>query len=246
VTTTARPPALILIRHGESEFNVRGLMTGWADAPLTAKGRQQAHDAGRELSRTGAVPDIVYASLLRRAEQTTGCLLQGWEHAGHPVRARWQLNERHLGQLQGLDKHAIKERWGNPQRHRWRSDPMALPPPLASDDLRHPSHDPRFGALSDDEMPAAERICDVRRRVLMVWGAEIVPQLYRGRGVTVVAHRDSLRVLIAAVEGLGAGVFADISVPHATPRAYRICGRTLTADGPGPGCARQPVPSDCG
>src|SRR5579864_7845606 len=126
----AAAPNLVLVRHGESEWNVRGLATGWADVPLTARGREQAAAAGRQLAADGLRADVLYTSTLRRAQQTAVCLLDAWGVAPGSVIALWQLNERHVGQLQGLDKPTIKRRWGNRQRHRWRSDFDALPPPL--------------------------------------------------------------------------------------------------------------------
>lgn len=215
---------LVLIRHGESDWNARGLITGWADASLTAGGRDQAATTGRQLAAEDLHPDLVYTSALRRAQQTAACLLAGWGAPTPPVIALWQLNERHLGQLQGLDKDAIRRRWGNAERQRWRSDPTALPPPLHPGDPRHPRHDPRFGAVPARRLPAAETIEHLRLRVLECWRGRIVPQLRSGRRVTVVAHRDSLRVLITELEGIDAADFASLEVPPASPRIYTFSG----------------------
>lgn len=217
---------VILMRHGESDWNSRGLATGWADAGLTQRGRMQAAAAGDLLLTAGAVPDVLFASALRRAAQTAEHLLGSLPEATRPaVIERWQLNERHLGQLQGLDKETIKRRWGNAESRRWRSDPDALPPPLSRADRRHPRHDPRFARLEPALLPSAERIVDIASRVLACWRGEIVPRLLEGERVLVVAHRDSLRVLIAEIEGLGS--LPEIRVPHALPRPYSVTNAVL-------------------
>jgi 2,3-bisphosphoglycerate-dependent phosphoglycerate mutase len=163
--------------------------------------------------------------MLSRARDTATCLIDAWGQPRAETIALWQLNERHLGALQGLDKQAIRDRWGNAQRHRWRSDFAALPPPLDRDDPRHPRHDPRYRHLPGHVVPGAERIEDLRRRVLGVWNAIIASDLAAGRHVAVVAHRDSLRVLISALESVQDSRFADIDVPPAYPRIYAVRGK---------------------
>jgi 2,3-bisphosphoglycerate-dependent phosphoglycerate mutase len=219
---------LVLVRHGESEWNARGLATGWADVALTARGRRQAAAAGRQLASEGQEVDIAFTSVLVRARETTEHLLDAWGHKTIPVLELWRLNERHLGQLQGLEKQAIKARWGNAARHRWRSELEALPPPLARDDPRHPRNDPRFGTLPQELLPGSERIADLRRRVLGVWRTELAPTLAGGRRVVVVAHRDSLRVLIAELERIDDAQFSEIGVPAGVPRSYRVSGTALS------------------
>lgn len=215
---------LFLVRHGESEWNARGLATGWADVALTARGRRQAALAGTRLAEEGKAVDIAFTSMLSRARETTEHLLDAWGYQSVPVVELWQLNERHLGQLQGLGKQAIKDRWGNAARQRWRSDFDALPPPLDATDPRHPRHDPRFDALAAQRLPASERIADLRRRVLGVWRCQIAPALAAGSHVVVVAHRDSLRVLIAELERIDDALFPEITVPPAVPRIFRVGG----------------------
>ncbi|MHB1833691.1 MAG: 2,3-bisphosphoglycerate-dependent phosphoglycerate mutase [Solirubrobacteraceae bacterium] len=226
---------LVLVRHGESEFNARGLATGWADVSLTARGREQAAAAGRWLASEGLAADVAFTSMLARARQTTDRMLDAWGYGDITVTELWQLNERHLGQLQGLDKQAIKDRWGNPARRRWRSDFAALPPPLHVDDPGHPRNDPRFRSVADSLLPGSERIADVRRRVLDVWRSRLAPELAAGRRMVVVAHRDTLRLLIAELEGLHDDHFCEIDVPTATPRAYLVCGKArMSAVSAGP------------
>ncbi len=219
------PAMLVLIRHGESEWNARGLTTGWADVPLTARGREQARAAGRVLAANGVRIDVVYTSMLHRAQQTTAAMLGAWGREAPSVRSLHALNERHVGQLQGLTKHQIRERWGNAQRQRWRSDVDALPPPLDLDDPRHPRHHAQFRAIPAQRLPASERVSDLRRRVLTAWRTHIVSDLEAGLDVVIVAHRDSLRVLIAELEAIDPGRFADIEVAPATPRSYAVCGK---------------------
>ncbi len=215
-------PNLVLVRHGESEYNARGLLTGWADPGLTGRGREQSIAAGRRLTIDGACADVAFTSMLARARQTAACLLGAWGRAGIPVTELWELNERHLGQLQGLDKRSIRDRWGNAARRRWRDELDALPPPLRADDPRHPSHDPAFDRVPRRLLPASERLSDLRCRVLAGWRSQIRPALLTGQRVVVVAHRDSLRVLIAELEGLDPGLIAGIAVPPASPRRYRV------------------------
>ena len=217
------PTELVLV-HGESEWNASGLATGWADAPLTARGREQAAATGRWLAERGSPPDAVYTSLLARARETAERLVGAWG-VRPPVVGLWRLNERHLGALQGLDKQTIKQRWGNAQRQRWRSDFSALPPPLHADDPRHPRHDRRYRHVHPHILPAAERIEDLRRQVLACWNQTILPDLRAGRSVTVVAHRDSLRVLIAELDGTADSDFASIQVRPAEPVIYGTCGK---------------------
>ncbi len=212
---------VILMRHGESDWNARGLATGWADTGLTQRGRMQAAAAGHLLAAAGSAPDVLFTSALRRATQTAEHLLGGLPQETRPtVIERWQLNERHLGQLQGLDKDTIKQRWGKAESRRWRSEPDALPPPLSTEDPRHPRHDPRFARLDSELLPSAERIEDLASRVLACWRGEIVPRLLKGEHVVVVAHRDSLRVLIAEIEGLGS--LPEIPVTNALLRPYTV------------------------
>jgi 2,3-bisphosphoglycerate-dependent phosphoglycerate mutase len=219
---------LVLVRHGESEWNARELATGWADVPLTARGREQATAAGLHLAGERQEVDIAFTSMLVRARQTSEHLLDAWGYQRIPLIELWQLNERHVGRLQGLDKQAIKDRWGNAARHRWRSDFTALPPPLGVADPRHPRNDPRFRGLPRQVLPDAERLSDLSRRVLGVWHSLIRPTLGAGRRVVVVAHRDSLRVLIAELEGIAGSRFSEIKVAPADPRFYRVCGKTLS------------------
>lgn len=217
-------PNLVLIRHGESDWNVTGRATGWSDVALTERGRAQAAASGAALAAEGVRFDIIFTSLLRRATQTAARVAAAAHPPRPPVSLLWQLNERHLGQLQGLDKDAIRRRWGNDERRRWRSDPDALPPPLDLRDRRHPRHDARFAAVPERLLPASERISDVRRRVLAAWRAHILPALAIGSTVAVVAHRDSLRVLIMEIERIDIGEFAGVRVPPAEPRGYVLDG----------------------
>lgn len=217
-------PNLVLLRHGESVWNVHGLATGWADVPLTEAGREHAAAAGRTLAAEGLRFDVVYTSMLRRAVDTAACVVDAAAPPPPPVIALWQLNERHVGQLQGLDRDAVKRRWGNERRRRWRADPNALPPPLDDDDPRHPRHDPRFAGLPRPLLPSSERIRDLRRRVLAAWHEQIGPVVRAGGTVAVVAHRDSLRALISELEGIDIGAFANMRIPPATPRRYVLAG----------------------
>ena len=193
--------ALVLVRHGESTWNAAGLLTGWGDPPLTARGRAQARQAGGRLAAGGAVVDVVHTSALRRARQTAGLLLAAAGQPQVPVRADWRWNERHWGALEGLTKADVVARWGNERRRRWRDDPAAVPPPLDAADPRHPALDPRYRRVAPGLLPAGESLQCAAHRVLGAWHELAVRDLDAGRTVVLVGHQAVLTAVAAHVSG---------------------------------------------
>jgi 2,3-bisphosphoglycerate-dependent phosphoglycerate mutase len=217
--------ALILVRHGESEWNARGLLSGWGDPALTARGRAQARHAGRTIAAAGLHVDIAHTSLLTRAQLTAALALQASDNADVDVHTHWRLNERHLGALEGLDKAGVVERWGNSQRRRWRDDPTATPPPLDPGDPRHPQHQRRYQHVPTGDLPAAERRSDLTRRVLAEWHETITADLRAGRNVLVVAHLGTLRAIIAHLQNRSHDPPRQLDIDQARPVVYDIDSR---------------------
>ncbi|MGH8230638.1 MAG: 2,3-bisphosphoglycerate-dependent phosphoglycerate mutase, partial [Steroidobacteraceae bacterium] len=191
---------LVLVRHGQSVWNVANLFTGWADVDLSDKGCEEARQAGRELTRAAIVPDVVFTSLLTRAIRTQWLMLDQMNLLWLPVTRSWRLNERHYGALQGLNKAQTVERHGEAQVKIWRRSYDIAPPPMALDDERHPRFDRRYADVDPQLLPATESLKDTLARVLPYWDQSIVPQLQRGAQVLMVAHGNSLRALVKMLD----------------------------------------------
>src|SRR5215470_14790864 len=187
---------LVLLRHGESEWNSKNQFTGWVDVDLTPRGEDEARRGGELLVERGLLPDVVHTSVLRRAIRTADLALDAAERHWIPVRRSWRLNERHYGALQGKNKAQIREQFGDKQFMAWRRSYDVPPPPIADDDPLSQAADPRYALLPDDLMPRTECLRDVVWRMLPYWYATIVPDLAAGRCVLVVAHGNSLRALV--------------------------------------------------
>lgn len=219
--SSERPP-LVLVRHGESTWNQENRFTGWTDVPLTDTGHEEAREAGRLIREARLVPDVLHTSVLLRAIQSAQDLLEEMDLAWLPVRRSWRLNERHYGGLTGLNKAETAERYGADQVKVWRRSYSTPPPELAPDDDRHPSHDPRYGNLPPELLPATECLADVVARMLPYWYDAIVPDLALGRSVLVVAHGNSLRALMKHLEGLSDEEITEVNLPTGIPRVYRL------------------------
>jgi 2,3-bisphosphoglycerate-dependent phosphoglycerate mutase len=213
---------LVLIRHGESVWNEQNLFTGWFDADLTERGARQASQAGVELLAAGIAPDVVHTSLQVRAIRTANLVLDAMDRLWLPVRRSWRLNERHYGDLQGLDKKATTEKWGKDKVYEWRRSYDTPPPPLALDDERHPRFDPRYADLPMDVLPASECLKDVVERMLPYWYDDIVPDLRAGHSVLVAAHGNSLRALIKHLDGIADADIAELNLPTGAPIRYEL------------------------
>jgi 2,3-bisphosphoglycerate-dependent phosphoglycerate mutase len=217
---------LVLLRHGESEWNAKNLFTGWVDVGLTERGAAEAARSGELLRETGLLPDVVHTSLLRRAIRTADLALDAADRSWLPVRRHWRLNERHYGALQGLDKAATREQYGDEQFMRWRRSYDEPPPPLPDDDQWSQVGDPRYADLLDI-VPRTECLADVVHRMLPYWYDALVPDLRLGRTVLVAAHGNSLRALVKHLDGLGDQEVVGLNIPTGIPLRYDLDPATL-------------------
>ncbi|MBM4358989.1 MAG: phosphoglyceromutase [Deltaproteobacteria bacterium] len=213
---------LILLRHGESEWNALNLFTGWTDVPLSAKGLTEAREAGRMLADAGVLPDVLHTSLLVRAIHTANLALEAAGRSWIPVRRSWRLNERHYGALQGLDKKQTTDRHGKDQVFVWRRSYDVPPPALEAADDRHPRRDARYAELAPDALPPTECLKDVVVRMLPYWYDAIVPDLRAGKVVLVAAHGNSLRALVKHLDGIADDAIAELNIPTGIPRIYEL------------------------
>jgi 2,3-bisphosphoglycerate-dependent phosphoglycerate mutase len=211
---------LVILRHGQSEWNLKNLFTGWHDVPLTEQGRIEAVAAGHTMSEAGVRFDTSHTSLQTRAVVTQNLALDAMGQAWLPVERNWRLNERHYGALQGLDKKETTERHGPEQVHLWRRSYVTPPPPVEPDSPEHPANDPRYAHLPPDVLPASECLQDVVVRVLPYWHDRIAPQLLAGLDVLVTAHGNSLRALLKHLEDVSDDDIADVNIPTGAPRQY--------------------------
>jgi len=218
MTATA---TLVLLRHGESEWNAKNLFTGWVDVGLTEKGATEAARGGELLREAELLPDIVHTSVLRRAIRTAELTLDAADRSWLPVRRSWRLNERHYGALQGKDKAAIHEEYGDEQFKRWRRSYDEPPPPLPDDDQWSQVGDPRYEDLLDI-VPRTECLADVVHRMLPYWYDALVPDLRLGRTVLVAAHGNSLRALVKHLDGLGDQEVVGLNIPTGIPLRYDL------------------------
>ncbi|HEY5891117.1 MAG TPA: 2,3-diphosphoglycerate-dependent phosphoglycerate mutase [Acidimicrobiia bacterium] len=213
---------LILLRHGQSQWNLDNLFTGWTDVGLTDLGREEAVNAGKLMAEEGYLPTDLHTSLLKRAIHTAELTLAEMDLSWLPVQRSWRLNERHYGALQGLDKAQTAERHGAVQVLKWRRSYDVPPPPLELDDERHPSHDRRYAGLSPDELPATEALSDVVARMLPYWHDSIVPQLKEGRTPLIAAHGNSLRALVKHLDGVSEQAIVELNIPTGIPLVYEL------------------------
>jgi 2,3-bisphosphoglycerate-dependent phosphoglycerate mutase len=219
-------PTLVLLRHGESDWNKKNLFTGWVDVGLSAAGEDEARRGGELLAEHGLLPDVVHTSLLRRAIDTAQISLDVADRQWIPVRRSWRLNERHYGALQGKDKAAVRAEFGDDQFMLWRRSYDVPPPPLADDDEHSQVGDPRYADLLE-AVPRSECLADVLARMLPYWYDAIVPDLRRGQLVLVAAHGNSLRALIKHLDGLSNEAVVALNVPTGIPLRYELDPLTL-------------------
>ena len=213
---------LVLLRHGESEWNLANRFTGWTDVGLTERGVAEAISAGESLLSEGFAPAIVHMSVLTRAIATAHHTLETMDRLWIPEVKDWRLNERHYGDLQGLDKAETAARYGDEQVLEWRRSFRTAPPPLQVDDPRHPSHDPRYADLPPEEVPASESLADVIDRFMPYWRDRIVPDLVALGQVLVVAHGNSLRGLVKHLDGISDEDIPALNIPTGIPLVYEF------------------------
>jgi 2,3-bisphosphoglycerate-dependent phosphoglycerate mutase len=213
---------LVLLRHGESEWNAKNLFTGWVDVALTEKGRAEASRGGELIADAGLLPDVLHTSVLRRAIGTAQIALDACDRHWIPVQRSWRLNERHYGALQGKDKKATMEEFGEEQFMLWRRSYDTPPPRIADDDEWSQTGDKRYAALADEIVPRTECLKDVVARMLPYWYDAIVPDLRTGRTVLVAAHGNSLRALVKHLDDMSEEAVVGLNIPTGIPLVYRL------------------------
>jgi 2,3-bisphosphoglycerate-dependent phosphoglycerate mutase len=213
---------LLLLRHGESEWNAKNLFTGWVDVDLNATGEEEASRAAALIASAGLLPDVAHTSLLRRAIRTAELTLHAIDRHWIPVHRTWRLNERHYGALQGKDKQQTLAKFGEEQFMRWRRSYDTPPPPLPVDDEFSQYHDPRYAALPPELRPRTECLADVVARMLPYWYDAIVPDLRAGRLPLLAAHGNSLRALVKHLDGVSDEAIAGLNIPTGIPLLYEL------------------------
>jgi 2,3-bisphosphoglycerate-dependent phosphoglycerate mutase len=213
---------LVLLRHGESDWNKENRFTGWTDVDLSERGVEEAHAAGRLLKEEGYLFDTAYTSVLKRAIRTLWIALDELDQMWLPVERSWRLNERHYGALQGLNKAETAAKFGDEQVHQWRRSYDVPPPALTEDDPRYPGRDPRYRELSEGELPLTECLKDTVERFLPYWHSTIAPTIQRGRRVLVVAHGNSLRALVKYLDAMTDEEIPALNIPTGIPLVYEL------------------------
>jgi 2,3-bisphosphoglycerate-dependent phosphoglycerate mutase len=216
------PGKLILVRHGQSIWNLENLFTGWTDVDLSAQGRAEAIQAGQELLKERLAVDVAFTSVLKRAIRTLWIMLDEMDRMWIQVERSWRLNERHYGALQGLDKAQMTAQHGEAQVKIWRRSYDIAPPPLGIDDRRHPRHDPRYADIDPSALPASESLKDTLARVLPFWHARIAPELRAGSNALVVAHGNSLRAMVKMLDGVADSEITELNIPTGVPLLYEL------------------------
>jgi 2,3-bisphosphoglycerate-dependent phosphoglycerate mutase len=213
---------IVLLRHGESEWNKENRFTGWTDVDLSEKGIVEAHNAGKAMLRAGFEFDMAFTSVLKRAIRTLWLALDEMDLMYIPVINSWRLNERHYGALQGLNKAETARKYGEEQVHLWRRSYDVQPPALTPDDDRYPGRDPRYKDLTSEELPLTECLKDTVNRFLPYWHQSIVPEIKAGRRVLIAAHGNSLRALVKYLDKIPDDEIAELNIPTGIPLVYEL------------------------
>jgi 2,3-bisphosphoglycerate-dependent phosphoglycerate mutase len=213
---------LVLIRHGQSTWNLENRFTGWTDVDLTDLGREEARSGAAALKEAGYQFDLAYTSVLKRAIKTLWILLDGLGLEWIPVQRAWQLNERHYGALQGLNKTEMAEKYGEAQVKIWRRSYDTPPPPLDLDDARHPRFDRRYAGLAPEQLPRAEALKDTLNRVLPYWHSTLAPAVRSGQRVLVAAHGNSIRALVKYLDNVSDDEITELNIPTGIPLVYEL------------------------
>ncbi|MBI3241393.1 MAG: 2,3-diphosphoglycerate-dependent phosphoglycerate mutase [Chloroflexi bacterium] len=213
---------LVLIRHGQSDWNLENRFTGWTDVDLTGLGRTEARNGGQLLRDGGYTFDVAYTSVLKRAIKTLWIVLEAMELEWIPVYRAWQLNERHYGALQGLNKAEMAEQYGEAQVKIWRRSYDTPPPPLDLSDERHPAHDRRYAALTPDELPRTESLKETLGRVLPYWHSTLAPAIKSGQRVLIAAHGNSIRALVKYLDNISDEAIPELNIPTGIPLVYEL------------------------
>ena len=213
---------LVLLRHGESDWNRENRFTGWTDVDLSAKGVEEANESGRQLKKNGYVFDVAYTSVLKRAIKTLNIALEVMDQLWLPVYKSWRLNERHYGALQGLNKAETAEKHGIEQTNIWRRSYDVPPPALESTDPRFPGADPRYKLLTKDQLPLTECLKDTVARVLPFWHETIAPSIKSGQKVLIAAHGNSIRAMVKYLDNIAEDTIVGLNIPTGLPLVYEL------------------------
>ena len=213
---------LVLVRHGQSMWNLENRFTGWTDVELSEQGIKEAKEAGKVLKEKGYGFDVAYTSVLKRANDTLGYILEELEEQDIPVKKSWRLNERHYGALQGLNKDETKEKYGEEQVLLWRRSTDVRPPALSKDDERYPGNDSKYSELKEEELPTTENLIDTIERVMVYWNSNIVKDLKAGKKVIIAAHGNSLRGLIKYLDNMTDEEVIKLELQTGNPICYEL------------------------
>lgn len=213
---------LVLVRHGQSEWNLENRFTGWTDVELTEQGMKEAEDAGIALREQGFHFDLAYTSVLKRAEHTLDLILKEMGEENIEIKRNWRLNERHYGALQGLNKDETKEKYGAEQVLLWRRSTDVRPPELDVTDPRYPGNDPKYKDLTEDELPKTENLIDTIKRVTQYWNSDIEKSLKEGKNVIIVAHGNSLRGLMKYLDNISDEDIIKLEIQTGNPICYEL------------------------
>ena len=213
---------LVLVRHGQSMWNLENKFTGWTDVELSPKGEEEAKEAGRILKEKGFEFDLGFTSELKRAQNTLKYILEEMGEEDIPVKKSWKLNERHYGALQGLNKDETKEKYGAEQVLLWRRSTDVRPPELEETDERYPVNDPKYKDLSKEELPKTENLIDTIKRVLEYWNSDIKPEIEEGKRVIIAAHGNSLRALIKYLDNISDEDIIKLELQTGNPICYEL------------------------
>jgi len=213
---------LILVRHGQSAWNLENRFTGWTDVDLSEQGVNEAVEAGRVLKEKGYDFDVAFTSVLKRAERTLEIILKEMGKENIEVKRSWRLNERHYGALQGLNKDETREKYGAEQVLLWRRSTDVRPPELEETDPRYPGNDPKYKELTSDELPKTENLIDTINRVLVYWNSDIKPELKKGKRVIIAAHGNSLRALMKYLDNLSDEEVIKLELQTGNPICYEL------------------------
>ncbi|MDR2425834.1 MAG: 2,3-diphosphoglycerate-dependent phosphoglycerate mutase [Endomicrobium sp.] len=213
---------VVLIRHGESVWNKENRFTGWADVDLSEKGKEEALKAGKQLKKDGFDFDLAYTSVLKRAVKTLWIVMDTMGFNWIPIINSWKLNERHYGALQGLNKAETAAKYGEEQVKIWRRSYDTPPMPLEKNDERYPGNDPRYAALTKEELPLTECLKDTVARVVPYWEKEIAPKIKEGKKIIIAAHGNSLRALVKYLDNISDANIVNLNIPTAMPLIYEL------------------------
>lgn len=213
---------LVLVRHGQSIWNLENRFTGWTDVPLSDQGVKEAQEAGMVLKEKGFTFDLAFTSVLKRAEDTLDYILKEMDLSDIEIRHSWRLNERHYGALQGLNKDDTKKKYGEEQVKLWRRSADVRPPALTKEDERYPGHDSKYKDLTEEELPTTENLIDTIHRVITYWNTDIKQELEQGKQVIIVAHGNSLRGLMKYLDHMSDEEVMNLEIETGNPICYEL------------------------